>query len=104
MGRACGLSLVAVLALLALLVLGSGEARAASASVSVVEGYRGEDDDIVVIVASEPAERNDMTVLRERGSVLVRDTGALVRPGRGCVAEDAHAVPFPPARRTRMID
>lgn len=38
MGRACGLSLVAVLALL---VLGSGEARAASASVSVVEGYRG---------------------------------------------------------------
>ncbi len=42
--------------------------------------------------AAAPGERNDATYVQEAGQgVTVRDAGAPVTPGRGCVALDTHA-------------
>jgi len=41
--------------------------------------------------AAAPGERNDVSYVQEVAGITVRDAGAPVTPGRGCVALDAHA-------------
>lgn len=90
--RLGGLVLVMVLAL----VLGQGEeARAASVFVDSTEerGDRGGSFRVYFArFTADSGERNDVTVAWDQGAVQVRDAGAVLRAGPGCVAEDQQAV------------
>lgn len=88
MGRVGGL---VVLVVMMLAVTGGGEARAATASTQVIEADdRGREYVLVLVsVAAEPGESNDVTLTRDGQDVLVRDGNAPLRAGAGCVAEGA---------------
>jgi Ca2+-binding RTX toxin-like protein len=53
---------------------------------------------------ANPGERNDVTVSGDEStSYLLEDRGALVTPGDGCRAEDAHRVRCPPIRHPGIV-
>jgi Ca2+-binding RTX toxin-like protein len=79
------------LALLAAALALTAASPAAAAEVyTEVGSTRNGDSYTDVVVRGAPGEANAVTVTRGESAVVVRDTGAALRPGRGCRALSEH--------------
>ena len=79
----------AILLSLALLAAAPASASAATVSLREIRGDRYTPGDARVSFIADAGERNVVALARDGMSVLVRDAGAPLRPGAGCVALDA---------------
>jgi RTX calcium-binding nonapeptide repeat (4 copies) len=85
MPRSLAVLLVAVGALAV-----AAPARASTASVTVEHETHGGGDEVTVDYAADPGETNDLTATVTSTRMTFTDTGATVRPGPGCQADDIH--------------
>ena len=83
-----------ILAALTAAIVLAEPAAAGTLTVTVCPSYDRECVAVATYTAA-PGERNDVIFVQDRDGTSVRDYGAPVTPGRGCVAVDAYAARCP---------